>query len=364
MIEFRIDSYTYPNGVKGVENFNETFEGHELLVGSTGSGKSTLLKMINGLIPNFLGGKLEGCVKVFGEKPSAEKVFFIKQNPEEMVTCTEVFDELIFPLVQRGLAVGEAKREVEEVCEELKIAHLLTRKTFELSTGEVQLVEIAAAIASGARLLVFDEPFANLSRKNALRVLKIIKDLPHIVSEHRLEFAGHFCRIVNLGIEIEDIEIPEPCLGDEIYTGEVRLREGEVVAVTGDNGAGKTMMLKRIASEMRKLRLSFSIVMQNPSYSLVEEKVGDEVSPDIAAEFGIEALLGRHPQSLSYGQMKRAAIAAAFQSEILILDEPTAGQDVNFRRKLLYLLRKYRKTALIATHDKQLAELCDRRVKL
>jgi energy-coupling factor transport system ATP-binding protein len=364
LIEFRINSYVYPNGRTGIENFHSNFEGCEFVIGPTGSGKSTLLKTINGLIPNFLGGKLDGYVRVFGGRASPEKVFFIKQNPEEMITCTDVIDELIFPLVQRGFAVNEAKKEAEEVCEELKIGHLIHRKTFELSTGELQLVELAAALTSGAKLLVFDEPFANLSKKNAMRVIKIIRDFPHVVSEHRLEFSSYFDRTVNLGLEIEEIGIPEPQIGEEIYSGEVKLREGEIVAITGDNGAGKTMMLKRIAADMRKFKLSFSMVMQNPAYSLIEERVRDEVNSIMAAEFGMNALMDRHPQSLSYGQMKRAAIAAAFKSKILLLDEPTAGQDVNFRKRLIYLLRKHRKTALIATHDEQLVKLCDRRVEL
>lgn len=364
MIEFRVEKYVYPNGNVGIRGFNATFEGHEFIIGSTGSGKSTVLKMINGLIPNFAGGSLEGHVRVFGQKPSPEIAFFVKQDPEEMIISTEVADEIIFPLIQLGMSRSEAKKEAEEVCEQLKIAELWERKTYELSTGELQLVEIASAIASKAKVLVFDEPFANLSRKNAMRVIRIIKDYAHVVSEHRLEFSKYFERTVNLGLKLEEVEVPEVELGEVIYEGEVELKDGELIALVGDNGVGKTMMLRRIASDMRRHGLDFSIVLQNPSYHLVENSVGREVDPAIAKEFGIDKLLSRHPQSLSMGQMKRVAIAKAFKSKILLLDEPTAGQDCNFRKKLIYLLRKHRKSAIIATHDSEVADHCNKKVEL
>ncbi|WP_456330579.1 ATP-binding cassette domain-containing protein [Archaeoglobus sp.] len=364
MIEFSVKSYVYPNGNVGLRDFNATFEGGEFIIGSTGSGKSTILKMINGLIPHFVGGRLEGHVRVFGQKPSPEIAFFVKQNPEEMITSTDVVDEIIFPLIQLGVSRTEAKKEAEEVCEELGIAGLLERKTYELSTGELQLVEIASAIVSKAKVLVFDEPFANLSRKNAMRAIRIIKDYPHVVSDHRLEFSKYFERTVNIGLELEDMEIPEVELGEIIYDGEIELRDNELIALVGDNGAGKTMMLKGIAKDMRRQGLDFSIVLQNPSYHLVEDSVGKEVDPVIAKELGIEKLLSRHPQSLSGGQMKRVAIAKVFKSKILLLDEPTAGQDCNFRKKLIYLLRKHGKSAIIATHDSEVADHCNKKVEL
>jgi len=363
LIEFRVKKYVYPNGNVGMRDFNATFEGCEFIIGSTGSGKSTILKMINGLIPHFVG-RLEGHVRVFGQKPSPEIAFFVKQNPEEMITSTDVADEIIFPLIQVGMSRTEAKKEAEEVCEELRIAGLLERKTYELSTGELQLVEIASALASKAKILVLDEPFANLSRKNALRVIIILRDYPHVVSDHRLEFSKYFERTVNLGLELEELEIPEIELGEVVYEGEIELRDGELIALVGENGAGKTMMLKRMASDMRKRGLDYSIVLQNPSYHLVEDSVGKEVDPIIAREFGIENILSRHPQSLSGGQMKRVAIAKAFKSKILLLDEPTAGQDCNFRKRLIYLLRKHGKSAIIATHDLEVANHCDRMVEI
>ncbi len=364
MIEFDVKSYHYPNGVPGLENFRETFEGCEFVIGATGSGKSTVLRMMNGLIPEFYSGKLDGKVRVLGNKPNPRDVFLVKQNPQEMITCLDVVDEVAFPAIQHGNSVIEARTEAAQILEEIGIGHLIDRRTFELSTGELQLVEIAAAIVAGAKILVFDEPFAHLSYRNAKRTIRILKDFPHVISEHRLEFKKYFDRVVDLGLEVERIKIPDSEIGDIVYDGIVEIRECEILAITGDNGVGKTTMLKRIMADMRKKGINAAIVLQHPPYHLVERTVGNEVGGGILEEFELVNVATRHPQSLSSGQMRRVAIAKAFKSEILLLDEPTAGQDINFRRKLLYLLKKYRKTAIIATHDENLADECDRVIKL
>ncbi len=364
MIEFDVGSYHYPNGVLGLENFRETFEGCEFVIGATGSGKSTMLRMMNGLIPEFYSGRLDGKVRVLGKKPNPKDVFLVKQNPEEMVTCLDVVDEVAFPAIQHGNSVTEARTEAAQILEEIGIGHLVDRRTFELSTGELQLVEIAAAVVAGAKILVFDEPFAHLSYRNAKRTIGILKDFPHVVSEHRLEFRKYFGRVVDLGHEVEEIEIPDPEIGDIVYDGIVEIREREVLAITGDNGVGKTTLLKKILADMRKEGVDTAIVLQHPPYHLVERTVEREVGGRILEEFGLADVAARHPQSLSSGQMRRVAIAKAFKSKILLLDEPTAGQDINFRRRLLYLLKKYRKTAIIATHDESLADECDRVIKL
>ncbi len=363
MIELDVKLYAYPNGTVALKNFKEVFYGSEFIIGCTGSGKSTILRMMNGLIPNFYSGVFEGKIRVFGREPNPSDVFYIKQNPEEMVTCLTVIDEIAFPLVQSGMSVAEAKREAMAIAEELEIDHLLHKSVFEISTGELQLVEIASGIALQPRFIVLDEPFAHLSTRNVMRVLDILKDFNCIVADHRIEFQQYFERVVDLGLSIEDIKIPEVDIGDVVYDGVMELRENELVAIIGDNGSGKTTLIKKIAKDMKAKGIDFSIVLQHPPYHLCEDTVEREIGY-LAKEFGLECVLNRHPQSLSSGQMKRVAIAKAFRSKILLLDEPTAGQDVNFRKKLVYLLRKHKKSAVIATHDEKLAEMCDRVVEL
>jgi len=364
LIEMSIKLFQYPNGSVGLRDFHEVFSGSEFIRGRTGSGKTTILRMMNGLIPNFYSGELIGRISICGSKPNPRDVYLVKQEPEEMVTCCKVIDELVFPLVQRGVSLAEAKREAESICEEIGIGDLLWREVFTLSIGELQLVEIAAGIALSPLFLILDEPFAHLSRRNAMRVLKMIKDYRHIVAEHRLEFEPYFDRVVDLGLEEIEVEIEKPEFGDVLYDGKLSLREGELIAIVGDNGAGKTTLLKEIARDLSSKRRKFGLVLQSPPYHLCKNTVRDEVEERFLKEFELESVASRHPQSLSSGQMRRVAIAKAFSSDIVLLDEPTAGQDINFRRKLVQLLRKYKKSAIIATHDEELAKLCDKVVEV
>lgn len=360
-----MERYSYPSGVLAVSGVEGTIESSCFISGATGSGKSTLLRMFNGLIPNFYGGELRGWVRVFRGKPSPEIAYLIMQNPAEQITCLNVEDELIFPAVQLGISVSEARTEARELAEELGIGHLLERMTFELSTGELQMVEILSAVLSGRKLILMDEPFAHLSRRNVEKLMKVIEDSFVVVSDHRIEFADRFPERIDLGLEIEEFPDGDVEVGDVIFRGPVELREGELVAVVGDNGSGKTTLLKRVSEEMRRQGMAHGISLQNPSYHLISRTVMEEVgSRELIREFGLEGLEDRHPQSLSQGQMRRVSLAKAFRHDVLLLDEPTAGQDVNFRSRLVHLLRKHRKTALIATHDESLAEKCDRVVEL
>ena len=365
MIEVNIKEYKYPNGVLALKDIRVKIEGTCFIMGKTGCGKSTLLKTFNGLIPDFYGGMLIGSVRVFSEKPSPKIAYMVMQNPREQITSLRVLDEIAFPIAQEGVSYGEAKRIAEDVAEQFGIGHLLDRNIYEISFGELQLVEIAAAVASGKRIILFDEPFAHLSKKNIMKLISIIKDLNVVVSDHRIEFSKYFDEIFNMGLEIKKFNKMKTDLGDVIYDGLIEIRKREIIAVIGDNGSGKTTLLKRIARDLKRQRMDFQLVLQNPNYHFTENRVFDEVRNEkILMEFDLVELKDRHPHSLSGGESKRLSIAKAFNKEILLLDEPTAGQDVNFREKLIYLLRKYCKTAIIATHDEKLAEKCDRIIKL
>ena len=360
-----IREYRYPNGIVALKNIRERIEASCFVMGRTGCGKSTLLKTLNGLIPDFYGGVFRGFVKVFSEKPSPKIAYMVMQNPREQITSLKVLDEIAFPLVQEGFGYGEAKKIAEEVAEQFGIGHLLNRSIYEISFGELQLVEIAAAVASGKKLILFDEPFAHLSRRNALKLISVIKDLNVVVSDHRIEFSKYFEEIIDMGIEIEEFDEIKTDFGDIVYDGFIKIREREIIAVIGDNGSGKTTLLKRIAKDLRRRRIDFHLVLQNPNYHFTENSVFDEVkNEEILKEFDLWELRDRHPHSLSGGESKRLSIAKAFGKKILLLDEPTAGQDVNFRGKLIYLLRKHGKTAIIATHDENLAKKCDRVIEL
>ena len=181
----------------------------------------------------------------------------------------------------------------------------------------------------------------------------------------------------------------------------LRLDHGEKVALVGANGAGKsTLMLhanglltpsqgrivvgdmELTAKTLRTIRQSVGLVFQNPDDQLfmptVEEDVGfgpanmhlsrEEITERIERALravGALDLRHRSPQQLSGGEKHRVAIATvlAMEPSILVMDEPSAGLDPRARRQIIELMLGFGHTALIATHDLDMAQrLCPRTV--
>ena len=181
----------------------------------------------------------------------------------------------------------------------------------------------------------------------------------------------------------------------------LRLDHGEKVALVGANGAGKsTLMLhsnglltpsqgrivvgdmELTAKTLRTIRQSVGLVFQNPDDQLfmptVEEDVGfgpanmrlsrEEITERIERALravGALDLRHRSPQQLSGGEKRRVAIATvlAMEPSILVMDEPSAGLDPRARRQMIELLLSFGHTALITTHDLDMAQaLCPRTV--
>lgn len=181
------------------------------------------------------------------------------------------------------------------------------------------------------------------------------------------------------------------------------LTRGECVALVGRNGAGKTTLVKHFNGLLKpergvvwvlgrdtrmvtvpELARHVGFVWQNPNDQLFQATVRDEVltgprelrtyDPEwwetLFRRLGLTPLLGRSPFRLSEGQKKRVAFAAALaiRPELVVLDEPTAGQDELFRRELAALIAEWRsqgRTVVLVTHDLEFAaEHADRWVAL
>ena len=171
-----------------------------LLAGASGVGKSTLLRAINGLVPHFYGGSWGGHVVVAGRdtrthepRALADVVGMVLQDPEAQMVADLVEDELVFGMENLAIEPGVMRRRVEEVLDQLEIAHLRHRRITTLSGGERQRVAIAAVLALQPQILVLDEPTSQLDPHAAEEVLTAVQKLNAdlgltvVLGEHRLE---------------------------------------------------------------------------------------------------------------------------------------------------------------------------------
>jgi len=171
-----------------------------LLCGASGSGKSTLCRTFNGLIPHFYGGRLNGEVRVAGLITTRhsvgdlfEQVGIVFQNPEAQLFNSSVKREIVFGLESLGLPRSEIESRLVKISEMTNISHLLHRNPHEVSGGEQQLVSIAAILALDPKLIVLDEPYANLDPVNVRRIRDLLKTIHRrgvgiVISEHRLRY--------------------------------------------------------------------------------------------------------------------------------------------------------------------------------
>ncbi|HEX5771297.1 MAG TPA: ABC transporter ATP-binding protein, partial [Nocardioidaceae bacterium] len=199
------------------DNVSVTFDGQEspvlkgvdltipegelcLVIGRTGSGKTTLLRAINGLVPHFSGGTLNGRVVVDGRdtrdhrpRDLAEVVGFVGQDPLSGFVTDTVEDELAYGMESLGLPADVMRKRVEETLDVLGLADLRSRPLTDLSGGQQQRVAIGSVLTTHPRVLVLDEPTSALDPLAAEEVLATLQRLVHdlgmtvVLAEHRLE---------------------------------------------------------------------------------------------------------------------------------------------------------------------------------
>jgi energy-coupling factor transport system ATP-binding protein len=203
MITFRNVSYRYAaDGPAILQGLNLRIRDGEfvLVVGASGAGKSTFLRCLNGLVPHFYGGVIGGEISVQGHNPvqaeprgMSQIVGFVFQDPEAQFVVDTVEAELVFAMENHNLPQATMRKRVEEVLDQLNIAHLRGRRISTLSGGEKQRVAIAAVLTLQPQVLVLDEPTSQLDPQAAEEVLTALEKLNAdlgltiILSEHRLE---------------------------------------------------------------------------------------------------------------------------------------------------------------------------------
>lgn len=429
-----------------------------LLCGASGCGKTTVTKLINGLIPAFTPGcRMEGRVEVDGLDPGttpmyelARKVGSVFQNPKSQFFNLETDSELAFGLENEGRPPEEIRKRVSDTVDALHLQELQARNIFSLSGGQKQLLAFGSVYAMGPEIFVLDEPTANLDQDAIARLHDQIAGLKRqgrtvVIAEHRLYFLTdlidqalylrdgvlertftreQFCALTDREREALGLRTLTPAgctlpavapagakegLSVEGLTCAYRkeppvfqalsfsARPGEVVAITGPNGVGKTTLSRclcglireqagqialngRLLNRKERQKAAFC-VMQDVNHQLFSDSVWGECrmsAPD-APNSTVEGVLDslhllpfreRHPMSLSGGQKQRLAVATALLSEkpILIFDEPTSGLDYARMVEVSGVIRSLAqqgRIVLVVTHDQEfLQRACDRVLRL
>jgi energy-coupling factor transport system ATP-binding protein len=212
VISFDRVTVTYPDeAAPALENVSLAIEEGQLalVIGTTGAGKSTLLRCVNGLVPHFTGGRLNGTVTVDGRSTErhrprdlADVVGYVGQDPDATFVADTVEDELAYAMENLGVDPAAMRRRVEDVLDTLNLHALRQRAITTLSGGQRQRVAIGAALTAAPRALVLDEPTSSLDPVSAEEVLASLARLVHdqgatiLVAEHRLERIVHFADVV------------------------------------------------------------------------------------------------------------------------------------------------------------------------
>jgi energy-coupling factor transport system ATP-binding protein len=155
-----------------------------ILVGPGGSGKSTLASVFNGEIPQLLGGSMEGRVLVDGQDSSvlpvkdlSRIVGHLFQDPESMFATLSVEDEIAFGPENLCMDTVLIRAEVDKLLGRMGLEPFRERLVWNLSGGQIQKLGIAAVLSLSPRMVVLDEPTANLDPRSTRSVHEFVLDL-------------------------------------------------------------------------------------------------------------------------------------------------------------------------------------------
>lgn len=476
-------TFTYPGqSEKALDRIDLTVRQGDFLVllGPSGGGKTTLLRNLKqALAPH---GRREGQV-IFEGLPldslsfrdASAKIGFVMQDPDNQLVTDKVWHELAFGLESLGYDTPVIRRRVAEMASFFGIEDWFYRDAASLSGGQKQLLNLASVMVMQPKVLLLDEPTAQLDPIAAADFLEAVAKINRelgvtvILTEHRLEEALPLAlraavleggRIIADGTPAEvgelllaqghgmfsamptpmrvwaSVKSALPCpvtvregrrwlsaylesrspvppavptandfasnasvltsddvwfryekAGPYILKGlSLSLHQGELYALLGVNGAGKSTCLRVLSGLDKPNRGEVSrsckvaLLPQNPKAlfkkKTVREDLMDAFSDTSAKEANmleklndfthlcfLDGLLDRHPYDLSGGEQQRAALCKILMCDpdILLLDEPTKGMDAKFKQtfaEILCSLKNRSKAILLVSHDIEFCALC------
>ena len=462
-----------------------------LIAGPSGSGKSTLAACINGLNPFSNPGECTGTLMVDGVDAPHSSIFdlaghvgTVLQDPDGQFIGLTVGEDIAFSLENNCTPQPEMKAIVQHAAELVGIENHLGFAPHELSGGQKQRVSLAGVMVDDVKILLFDEPLANLdpaTGKQAIELIDTIQqktDTTVLIIEHRLEdvlwrnvdrivlvnegriladmrpddllsgsllaengireplyltamrYAGiavtpekHPAHIDSAVLDKADtarlhswfqaeplpalkpapeplLEVRDLCFGynkgqHTLQNVSFSIGKGEMVSIVGRNGAGKSTLSKLICGfetqdsggiylngkdlkdeNIRRRAKHIGYVMQNPSQMISKTMIYDEVAMALQGSGLTEEQIqekvedtlkvcGLYPfrkwpvSALSFGQKKRVTIASMLvqDPELILLDEPTAGQDFRHYTDIMEFLQGLNTrgvTVVMITHDMHL----------
>ena len=470
----------------------EIYPGERVLIaGPSGSGKSTLAGCINGLNPFSNPGAYTGTLTVDGVDAPHSSLFELSahvgtvlQDPDGQFIGLTVGEDIAFALENSCTPQDEMHAITRHAAELVGIENHLGYAPHELSGGQKQRVSLAGVMVDQVKILLFDEPLANLDPATGKQAIELIDEIQKktdttvLIIEHRLEdvlwrnvdrivlvnggtiladlrpdellsgsllaengireplyvtalrYAGvditpdkHPAHVDSLVLDDTDTQKlrdwftarPRPAAQPErepllevkglsfgYQKGQQTLRDvsfsigkGEMVSIVGRNGAGKSTLSKLICGfetpdageiflngkplaeeNIRRRAQHIGYVMQNPNQMISKTMIFEEVAlalqgsdmPQEQIRQRVEDTLkvcGLYPfrnwpiSALSFGQKKRVTIASVLvlDPELILLDEPTAGQDFRHYTDIMEFLRGLNArgvTVVMITHDMHL----------
>jgi energy-coupling factor transporter ATP-binding protein EcfA2 len=422
-----------------------------VLAGQTGSGKSTLLRVLAGLIPGSASGRMAGRVQLFDLDTAgassldlATRAGLVLQSPDDQICTSDPVSEVAFGLENLCLPLPEIERRADHWLDRFALTAQRNQATNSLSGGQKQRLMLASILAMGPRLLLLDEPLAQLDAAGAAELLDELDGLRAagltvVVAEHRLDdLLRRADRLLILGDGrvVSDGPAKGPAAIEALGRANLRLppltpdesrgpsttstepiarvhglsfcwprREqplwsdvrfdigaGECLALVGPNGSGKSTLLAALAGLVSPVRgrieisdavhgsTQIGLTPQNPDLTLFCGAVRDELAfgprqlrlsaeetarrvAQMADALAIADLIDQPPLALSQGQRLRVAVAAALtlHPQLLLLDEPSTGQDPQQVCRLLSAVRELLAAGeigavLFSTHDPRLVE--------